>query len=102
MTARLGFLDLLDDLSQVVSCRLLQWRIRYVRLEVLQPQLLADGQHVPVVLKRSKWRGERPADAHGRLLVDPYRLLEGIALDVLDQREVERSERHEPAGRSGL
>ena len=49
VTRRLGFLDLLDDPTQVVGRRLLQWRVRNVRLEVLQPQLLADGQHVPVV-----------------------------------------------------
>src|SRR4029453_3380275 len=45
---------------------------------------------------------ERPAQAHGRLLLDADRLLEGIALDVLDQGEVKRDERHDPASRPGL
>ena len=92
---------LFDDLSQVVGCRLLQRRVRLVRLEVLQPQLLADGQHVPVVLKGGHRGGECTAQAHRRLLVDADRLLEGIALDVLDQSEVERNQRHDPAGRPG-
>ena len=37
-----------------------------------------------------------------RLLVDADRLLERIALDVLDQGEVEGDERQDPAGRPGL
>jgi len=42
---------------------------------------------------------DRAADAQGRLLVDTDRLLERIALDVLDEREVERHERHDPTRR---
>ena len=61
VTRRLGFLDILDDPTQVVGCRLLQWRVLYVRLKVLQPQLLTDGQHIPVVLKRGHGGGERTA-----------------------------------------
>ncbi len=69
---------------------------------MLEPQLLADGQHIPVVLKRGHGGGERTAEGHGGLLIDPDGLLEGIAFDVLDQGEVEGDERHDPTGRTGL
>src|SRR5580698_6391823 len=67
-----------------------------------QPQLLTDGQHVPVILEGSHWTAERTTEAHGGLLVDANRLLEWIALDVLDQGKVERNKRHDPTGRAGL
>src|SRR5580693_4726488 len=66
---RLGFLHLIDNLTQVVRLRSLQWRVLYVRLEVLQPQLLANRQHVPVVLKCGHRGGERTAQTHRGLLV---------------------------------
>ena len=102
VTDRLGFLDLFDDPTEVAGLRSLQWRVLYIRFEVLQPQLLADGQHVPVVLERGHGGGERTAQAHSRLLADPDCLLEGIAVDVLDQSEVERDERHDPSSRPAL
>ena len=45
---------------------------------------------------------ERAAKAHRRLLIEADRLLEGVALDVLHQRPVERDERQDPALRPGL
>src|SRR5215510_210727 len=47
-----ALLDLLQDLTEVVALRRLQrWEL-LVRRQVLQPQLLADRQHVPVILER--------------------------------------------------
>jgi hypothetical protein len=48
-TGSLGLLDLLYDLLEVVACRILERRVRNIALEFLQPERLADGQHVPVV-----------------------------------------------------
>ena len=45
---------------------------------------------------------KRASEAHGRLLAQADRLLEGIALDVLDQGEVERDEGQYPALWPGL
>ena len=45
-TNRPGCLDLLQDLIQVVALRGLQRRVRDVRLKLLQPQYLAERQHV--------------------------------------------------------
>ena len=47
--------------------------------------MLTDRQHVPVVDEGGIGAGERAAQAHGGLLLDAHRLLEGIALDVLNQ-----------------
>ena len=41
--------DLLHHLLQIVACRVLKRREVDVGLEMLQPQLLADGQDVPVI-----------------------------------------------------
>src|SRR5262245_28340646 len=82
-----GLLHLFEDAGQVVGLRRLERRELLVRHQVSHPQLLADGQHVPVVLERGRRSGERTANAHARLLVDADRLLEGVALDVLHQRE---------------
>src|SRR5271157_157962 len=49
----LGLLDRLQDSVQVVGLRGLQRRERLIRHEFLFPELLADGQHVPVVDIRS-------------------------------------------------
>src|SRR5215467_12910424 len=95
-------LELLYHLVQVVAGGGLQRRERPQRLEPREPQLLADRQEVPVVDEGRRRRTKDASDAHGRLLVDAHRLLERIALDVLHQREVERDERHDPAGRPGL
>ena len=43
------FLSSIHDLGQVVARRILHRRVLLVGLELLQPQRLADGQHVPVV-----------------------------------------------------
>src|SRR5206468_11773888 len=43
-----------------------------------------------------------PIYAHGTLLLQTDRLLEGIALDVLHQREMERHERQDPPLRARL
>ena len=45
----LHFPDLLHDLFEIVACRVLKRREVDVGLEMLQPQLLADGQDVPVI-----------------------------------------------------
>src|SRR2546425_1468720 len=42
-------LDLFQDLSEVVARWILHRRERDVGFELLEPQQLADGQHVPVV-----------------------------------------------------
>src|SRR5664279_5309923 len=49
--------DLLQYLVEVVGFRSLQRRERYEGLEFLQPQLLADRQHVPVIDVSGAWRG---------------------------------------------
>ena len=91
-----ALLDLLQDLTEVVALWCLQRRELLVGQQVLLPQLLTDRQHVPVILEGGRRGAERAAQAHRRLLVDADRLLERIALDVLDQREVERDERQDP------
>src|SRR5580692_11183188 len=69
---------------------------------MFQPQLLTDGQHVPVILEGRDRTAERTAEGHGGLLVDADGLFERIALDVLDQGKVEWNERHDPARRTRL
>ena len=95
----IGLLNLLQDSAEVVGLRSLQRGELLVRQQMLLPQPLADRQHIPVVLEGGHRRAERTANAHGRLHVDADCLLERIALDVLDQGEVERDERQiQPAG----
>src|SRR3954451_13150678 len=48
-SSSLGLLELLDNLVEVVACRILERRIFDVGLQLLQPQRLTDRQHVPVV-----------------------------------------------------
>src|ERR1700745_70828 len=48
---RMGLLDLPKDASEIVAFRRLQRRELLVGGQVLQPQLLADRQHVPVILE---------------------------------------------------
>src|SRR5215471_9295571 len=62
-----GFLDLLQDAAQIVGLGRLQRRELLVRQQVLQPQLLTDRQHVPVVQEGGSWAAERTANAEGRL-----------------------------------
>src|SRR5215208_4207002 len=46
---RFRFPDLLHHLIEVVACRVLHRRKLLVGLKLLQPQRLADWQHVPIV-----------------------------------------------------
>src|SRR4029077_1161907 len=46
-----SFPDLLQNAAEVVRFGGLQRRVLFVRQQVPQPQLLTDGQHVPVVLE---------------------------------------------------
>ena len=63
------------------------------RFEVLQPKLLANRKHIPVILEGRHRPPQRAAQSHGALLLgDSNGRLEGIALDVLHQGEVERNE----------
>src|SRR5262245_35352568 len=62
-TGRPHVLNLLHDLIQVVACRVLQRREFDVSLEMHQPQLLADGQYVPVILVSGGGCSNRSADA---------------------------------------
>src|SRR5262249_16900067 len=69
----------------------------FVGLELLEPQQLAEGQHVPVVYESCNRPGERTGVAESRLPLFAYRGLEWIALEVchgshelgLDSRDVE-------------
>src|SRR5664279_502392 len=97
-----GALDLLQNLIEVPGLRRLHRRKLLVRLEFLQPQQLTDGQHVPVIEEGGDGTGERAAHPVDRLLTHADRLLEWIALDVLNQGEVERDERQNPPLRPGL
>src|SRR5215471_17701820 len=95
-------LDLLHDAAEVVALRRLQRRELLERLQVFQPQLLANGQEVPVVLERGCRGTERTARCKRRLHARANGLLKGIAFDVLHQREVERDQWQNPAIRPGL
>src|SRR4029453_15572324 len=81
---RLLLLDLLHDLFEVVGCWVLHRRVRDVGLELLHPQRLADGQHVPVVDVSSHWSGKSAGHAEEGLLLVTDGRFEGIALDVVD------------------
>src|SRR5262245_36594393 len=52
-------LDLLHDAAEIVALGWLERRELLERLQVFHPQLLADGQHVPVVLERGCGGTER-------------------------------------------
>src|SRR5262245_50277531 len=60
--------DLLCDLIQVPALGALKGRELFVALELLEPQRLADGQHVPVVDISRNRPGERTRVAETRLL----------------------------------
>jgi len=67
-----GLLDLFQDAAEVVALGRLQRRELLVRHQVFQPQLLADGQHIPVILEGCHGGAECTAHAHRRLLVDAH------------------------------
>src|SRR5215472_11255096 len=87
-----GFLHRVQDPSEIVGLGCLQRREGLVGQEFLLPKLLADRQHVPVIQESGNRATERTADAVNGLLTHTDRLLEGVALDVLDQGEVKRRE----------
>src|SRR5215831_18249734 len=73
--------DLLCDLIQVPALGALKGREPFVGLELLEPQQLAEGQHVPVVDVSRKRPGERTGEREWFGLVPcAYGLLEWIAL----------------------
>ena len=78
------FPDLLHDLLEVVAGRALQRRERNVTRKLLQPQRLADRQHVPVIHIGGGRRSNRPAQSCERLVLRADGSLEGIAFDVDD------------------
>src|SRR5215471_2072713 len=67
VTGRLHFFDLLHDLIEIVTRRILQWRVVDVGLQLLQPQRLADRQHVPVILVSGGRRSNRSTHSHESL-----------------------------------
>src|SRR5262245_66656261 len=83
-------LDLIHHLREVVTRRRLHWRERLERLEPIQPKLLTDGEHVPVVHERGRRSGKRTPQAHRALHVDADSLLERVAPNVLNESEMER------------
>src|SRR5262249_43518572 len=89
-------LDLIHYLREVVTRGGLHRRECLERFEPIQPKLLTDGQHVPVVYEGGRRRRKCAADTHRALLVDADSLLEWVTSNVLDQCEVERDERHDP------
>ncbi len=58
-------LHLLQNAVQVVAFRSLQRRELLERIELLHPQQLADGEHVPVVQVSCDWRGKCATQGHG-------------------------------------
>src|SRR5262245_28013305 len=88
--------DLIHHLREVVARRGLQRRKRLERLEPLEPQLLADGQHVPVVQEGRRRSAQRASHGHSALRIETNSLLERVAPHVLHQREMERDERQNP------
>src|SRR4029077_3665182 len=57
-------LDLRKDATEVVAFRRLQRRELLVGRQVLQPKLLADRQHVPVILESRHRTSQRATEAH--------------------------------------
>src|SRR6478609_8810824 len=68
-------LHLRQDRREVVALRILQRWVSHVGLELLQPHLLSDGQHVPVVHIRVAGGSQRSADGKHRLLHVAHGLL---------------------------
>jgi hypothetical protein len=67
--ARVGrrFFELVHHLIEVIARRILHRRELLVGFELLQPQRLADGQHVPVVDVRADRSSESAAHTEHRL-----------------------------------
>src|SRR4051794_28722935 len=68
-TGSFGLLDLLYYLLEVVARRVLKRRVRNIGLEFLQPERLADGQHVPIVDVGGRSGADCAALAHERLVL---------------------------------
>src|SRR6478672_11287822 len=68
-TGSFGLLDLLQHLVEVVARRVLERRVRNIGLEFLQPQRLADGQHVPVIDVGCRRGADYAAHAHECLVL---------------------------------
>ena len=65
-------LELFHNLIQVVARGVLEWRERLIGLKLLEPQVLADGQQVPVVYVNRDRPGERAAEPEtGLFFVTP-------------------------------
>ena len=93
------FLHLLENLGQAVGRRGLQRRVRPVGLEFLQPQRLADGNDVPVVDVGGHGSRKCAALAQEGFRFETDGPLEGIPLDVVDQRPMEGMDPHQTTGR---
>src|SRR5262249_24817362 len=92
--------ELVHHLREVVArWRLQRWE-RLEGLEPLEPQLLADRQHVPVVEVGGRGSRNSASDTVGCLLGCAYCLLERVAPDVLHQRPVEGDEWQNPTLRT--
>jgi len=64
-----GF-HLLQDLAEIVAFGRLQRRELFVRRQMPQPQLLADGQHIPIVQEGGCRSAERTTEARSGLLIN--------------------------------
>ena len=92
--------DLFHHLRQVVGWRRLHRRELLEGFQVPQSDSLADRQEIPVVDVGGTGRSDRALYGGRRLLPFTDRLLEGITLDVVHQREVVVDQRVEPAIRA--
>src|SRR5262249_11906706 len=102
VTGRLHFFDLLHDLIEIVTRRILQWRVVVVGLQLLLAHTPGDRQHVPVILVSGGWRSNRSTHSHECLDLLANRNLEGITLDVDHLSPVVRDHaRHEARRRVG-
>src|SRR5262245_56617601 len=75
-------LELFHDLIQVIARGVLEWRERLIGRELLEPQVLADGQQVPVVYVTRDRPAERAAEPGIRLFLLAPPRLEWIAFEV--------------------
>src|SRR5262249_59846156 len=82
VTHILHVFDLLHDLIEIVARRILQrWEVD-VGLKFLEPQRLAHGQEVPVILVSGDGPGKRSPCTHKRFDLLANGSLEGIASHV--------------------
>src|SRR5262245_26583842 len=77
-------LDLLNHLLEVVTRRVLHGRELHIGLEFLEPQRLADREHVPVIDVSCRRRCNRAGHAEERLDLLTDGGFERITLDVDD------------------